>query len=64
MGSPVDLPHREERVAAVQALARAVSQLVDSGACRELLSGEVAVWAHEGNRCVTVCVCVCVWGGG
>ncbi len=34
----------------MQALARALSQLVDGGACQELLSGEVAVWEGEGNR--------------
>jgi hypothetical protein len=49
-GSPVELPHREERVAAVQALFRALSHLVDLGQCPELVREEVAVWLGSDDR--------------
>jgi hypothetical protein len=49
-GSTVPLPGRQARVAAVQALLRALSRLVDSGDCSEVFSKEVAVWQQADDR--------------
>jgi hypothetical protein len=49
-GTTVPLPGRPARVAAVQALLLLVSRLVDTGACPEVFSDEVAVCQRESDR--------------